>query len=73
MTTKQFTTGEAAKRVGISRVTLQAWIAAKKIRPPKRTAVGNIVVRMWSQADLKMLRTAKGKIYMKKGRGPKAK
>lgn len=72
MTPKQFTTGEAAKVVGISRVTLQAWIAAKKIRPPKRTTFGNVVVRMWNQEDVRMLRAVKEKIYMK-GRGPKTK
>ena len=70
MTPKQFTTGEAAKVVGISRVTLQAWIAAKKIRAPKRTTFGNVVVRMWSQEDVKMLRAVKETIY-RKGRGPK--
>jgi excisionase family DNA binding protein len=73
MITKQFTTGEAAKAVGITRATVQAWIAAKKIHAPRATSFGNIVVRMWSQADVKMLRAAKKKLYSMKGRGPRAK
>jgi hypothetical protein len=70
MIQKQFTTREAAKAVGITRATVQAWIAAKKIRAPKPTVFAGIVVRMWSKADVKMLRAAKETIY-RKGRGPK--
>ena len=72
MIQKQFTTREAAKAVGITRATVQAWIAAKKIRAPKPTVFAGIVVRMWSKADVKMLRAVKKRIYMK-GRGPKRK
>jgi excisionase family DNA binding protein len=69
---KQFTTREAAKAVGITRATVQAWIAAKKIKAPKATTFAGMMVRMWSQADVQKLRAVKNKIYMK-GRGPKAK
>jgi len=70
MSPKLYTTGEAAAAVGITRATVQAWIAKKKIRPPKATVLGNVTVRMWSPADVKMLRDAKEKLY-RKGRGPK--
>jgi excisionase family DNA binding protein len=65
-----YTTGEAAAAVGITRATVQAWIGAKKIRPPKATVLGNVTVRMWSEADVKMLREAKVRLY-RKGRGRK--
>ena len=67
---KTYTTKEAAAAVGITRATVQAWISAKKIRPPKATVLGNIKVRMWNPTDLKMLREAKKKLY-RRGRGRK--
>ena len=72
MSPKLYTTGEAATEVGITRATVQAWIAKKKIRAPKATVLGNVTVRMWSAADVKMLRKAKEKLY-RKGRGRKPK
>ena len=70
MSAKLYTTGQAAAAVGITRATVQAWIAAKKIRPPKATVLGNVTVRMWSKADVQELRQAKEKLY-RKGRGRK--
>jgi excisionase family DNA binding protein len=58
MIQKQFTTREAAKAVGITRATVQAWIAAKKIRAPKPISLAGIVVRIWSKA-VKMLLAAR--------------
>jgi excisionase family DNA binding protein len=69
---ENLTTGEAAEAVGITRATVQAWIAKKKIRPPKPTVFGNIRIRMWSPADVRSLRLAKERLY-RKGRGRKAK
>lgn len=70
MSPKLYTTREAAAAVGITRATVQAWIAAKKIRPPKATVLGNLTVRMWGVADVNMLREAKKRLYGK-GRGRK--
>jgi excisionase family DNA binding protein len=73
MCPKLCTTREAAAAVGITRATVQAWIAKKKIRAPKPTVFGNVTVRMWTEADVKSLRLAKEKLY-RKGRGrPKPK
>jgi excisionase family DNA binding protein len=69
---KLYTTGEAAAAVGITRATVQAWIAARKIRAPRSTVLGKVTVRMWSKADVRDLRLAKEKLY-RKGRGRKAK
>jgi excisionase family DNA binding protein len=65
-----YTTGEAAAAVGITRATVQAWIAKNKIRPPKATVLGNVTVRMWTAEDVKDLRSAKKKLY-RRGRGRK--
>lgn len=69
---KLYTTGEAAAAVGITRATVQAWIAAKKIRPPKTTVLGNVTVRIWAESDVRELRQAKERLY-RKGRGRKPK
>lgn len=55
-----YTTGQAAKKAGISRQTLQAWISAKKIKAPE--VIKNAGVRLWTEADLKKLKAAKPKI-----------
>lgn len=66
--TKTCTTKEAAKRVGITRATLQAWIKDKKIKPPKPTLEGARAKRLWTVADVSELREVKKRIY-RKGEG----
>ena len=53
------TTGKAAKEAGISRATLQEWIAAKKIQAPG--LIGG--VRLWANADVERLKRVKKAIY----------
>jgi excisionase family DNA binding protein len=60
MGTKTYSTGEAATQIGISRQTLQAWIAAGRIAAPKSIDVGGMSVRMWTPADIKRARQFKG-------------
>ena len=70
----RITTREAAKATGISRATLQAWIAAGKVRAPKAQIINGVAVRVWKKPDLKRLKAAKVKIYRKgRGRKPKSK
>ncbi len=52
MADKFYSTGEAAKAAGISRQTLQEWISAGKVEPPKM--VGN--TRVWSQSQVNKLK-----------------
>jgi DNA-binding transcriptional MerR regulator len=67
-----YTTLEAAAKAGIFRVTLQAWIKAGKISPPKPTLDGAGSKRLWTQSDISRLRATKAKIYRRgKGRGRK--
>lgn len=46
MADKLYTTEQAADAIGVSRQTLQTWIAEGKIKPPK--LIGK--TRVWSQA-----------------------
>jgi excisionase family DNA binding protein len=43
---------EAAKKLGISLMTLQRYIAAKRIAAPKLQKVGGIRVRLWTARDI---------------------
>jgi len=69
---KTYTTREAAKAVGITRVTLQRWIVAGKIRAPQTQLVEGVGMRLWSEKDISRLRKAKIETY-RKGRGRKPK
>jgi DNA-binding transcriptional MerR regulator len=60
-----YTTKAAAAKVGITRATLQAWIKAKKITPPKPTLEGAKAKRLWTESALNRLRVVKERIYWK--------
>ncbi len=55
-----YSTSEAAKRIGVSRQTIQAWIDRKRIPTPKLTKVGGVSIRLWTNADIKRARRFKG-------------
>ena len=65
MSSETCTTKEAAAKVGITRATLQEWIKAKKIKPPKPTLEGAKAKRLWTESDLARLRATKERIYWK--------
>jgi excisionase family DNA binding protein len=65
MAPKLYTTEQAAKRGGISRQTLQAWIKNKKILPPSPTLDGARSSRLWERSDIERLKRIKKKIYWK--------
>lgn len=65
MSAKFYSTGEAAKKVGITRATLQAWIANGKITPPAAQDLGKIRVRLWSESAVAQLRRDKHRLYKK--------
>lgn len=54
--TSTYTTGEAAAKIGISRQTLQTWIAARKITSPEPINVGKLTVRLWTDSDVEAAR-----------------
>lgn len=60
MAAKTYTTREAATKIGVSRQTLQAWIAGGKIKAPVPIEVGGATVRLWKKADVERIRRFKG-------------
>jgi DNA-binding transcriptional MerR regulator len=68
MSSKSYSTGEAAAKARITRVTLQDWIKKGKIEAPKVTKVGNVSVRLWTASDIERLKAVKQRIYQEKRR-----
>jgi excisionase family DNA binding protein len=59
MDAKTYSTGEAAKRVGVSRQTLHAWLA-RGVAKPKTLRVGGTTVRLWTDSDIEKAKSFKG-------------
>jgi excisionase family DNA binding protein len=66
MAPKTFSTGEVAKRLGVSRQTLQSWLALGKIEGPKPIEVGGMTVRLWTATDIAKARKFKPRTRSKK-------
>ena len=67
-----YSTAQAAKMVGVNRVTLQRWLLAGKIREPRRITNGGVDARVWTDRDVERVRKYKAAHY-RKGRGRKKK
>ncbi len=55
---RRYTTNQAAAKLGVHRVTLQRWIAAKKIPAPEVQKVGVLSFRLWTELDIERARKA---------------
>jgi len=53
---KGFSTLEAAKELGVSRLTLQRHVASKKVNAPPLQNVGGVRVRLWTARDIEKAR-----------------
>ena len=51
-----YSTRQAAKKLGLSLITLQRYLAAKKFPAPKVQRVGGVRVRLWSEKDIEQTR-----------------
>lgn len=58
----QYSTREAAKRIGIHQITLQEYIAAGKVPAPPVTRIGGVLVRLWTDKDIQRVKEALPKI-----------
>jgi len=65
-------TRKAAKKMGVTLVTLQRHIAAKTVDAPELQIVKGVAVRLWSASDIAKARTILADAS-KPGRKPKAK
>ncbi len=67
----QFSTREAAKKLGRTLLTLQRHIAARTIDAPPVSTIGGTKMRLWSSRDIEKAQKVLSKL--KPGRKPKSK
>ena len=67
---RPLTTRYAAKKAGLSLITLQRWMADGKVKPPKLQILNGRAARVWDEDSLARLRKVKEQIYCR-GRGRK--
>ncbi len=60
MSRKLYTTVEVARAAGVLRPTLQYWIKTKKISAPPIRLRGGRAVRLWTDAQVRLIRALKG-------------
>lgn len=69
-----YSTSQAAQKCGVHHITLQRWVSEGKIKAPRKTRIGGVVVRLWTDGDLERVRKFKEMNYRKgRGRKPKVK
>jgi len=68
-----YTTQEAADAAKITRVTLQDWIARRKIKAPRVRLRAGRAVRLWTESDIARLRREREKLYLRDVGRPKKK
>ena len=59
---KEYSTRQAAKRLGITQATLSRYIAAGKVPTPKVVRVGDFEVHSWTEKEVEHLRQLLPKI-----------
>ncbi|MGO9639888.1 MAG: MerR family transcriptional regulator [Candidatus Acidiferrales bacterium] len=60
MSRRLYTTVEVAKAAGVLRPTLQYWIKTGKISAPPVQLRGGRAVRLWTEAQMRRIRSLKG-------------
>jgi len=65
-------TADVAKLVGITKVTLERWLAQGKVAMPRQMRIGTRLFRLWTDRDIERVQRYKEKFY-RKGRGRKKK
>jgi excisionase family DNA binding protein len=64
---ESYTTSAAAKKVGVTRATIQQWIKDGRIRAPKIQArAGKPPVRLWNATEVALLKDLKLEMQLKK-------
>ncbi len=56
-------TQQAAKLAGIGQATLHRWIESGKLKAPKLTRVGGVLVRLWSEREVARIRRHKKRFF----------
>jgi hypothetical protein len=54
---RTYSTGQAAKMIGVGRVTLQRWLIGGRVAEPKKLTTGGVEVRIWTDRDVERPQT----------------
>jgi predicted DNA-binding transcriptional regulator AlpA len=57
---KNYTTAEAASKIGVSRQTLHSWIVSGRVVAPNPIEIGKNSIRLWTKVDIDEARKFKG-------------
>jgi DNA-binding transcriptional MerR regulator len=68
MSSKVYSTRQIAEKAGVSRQTLQTWIAEERVKAPE--VISAVGVRLWTESDLANVLKVKPRKYPRK---PKSK
>jgi excisionase family DNA binding protein len=60
MSSRTYTSREAAKLIGVSPQTLYTWIAESHIDAPEQVVTGKRTIRLWSKAQIDEAKKFKG-------------
>jgi DNA-binding transcriptional MerR regulator len=72
MAPKTYTTTQAARAIGVTRATIQAWVAKRIVEAPQiQTRPGKSPVRLWTASDVARLKAAKKRMKKRIGRPKK--
>ncbi len=69
MAARLYTTREVADRAGVSRQTLQTWIAEQRIKAP--AVIRAAGVRLWTESDLARVLKVKPRNYPRRSKAKK--
>ncbi|MGD0695080.1 MAG: MerR family transcriptional regulator [Terriglobia bacterium] len=67
-----YSTAQMARLLKIGRQTLHRWIKDRPSLAPRKSTVGGVVIRLWTDRDVERVRKYKQENY-RKGRGRKPK
>jgi predicted site-specific integrase-resolvase len=54
---RTYSTKQAAPKIGVSWITLQRYATSGKITVPPLQKIGGITVRLWTDRDIKLVKT----------------
>jgi len=60
--TRRYSTAQAAKKLGVSLMSIHRYMKARKISVPPMQLVGNVRVRLWTDQDIERVRALLPKI-----------
>lgn len=69
---RTYSTGQAAKKIGVHKITLIRWLLDGKVSEPRRVNEAGQSIRLWTDRDVERVSRFKQENY-RKGRGRKPK